>query len=66
MNGHAMATFTIDQDNNIAAHAQTPATGDNIETFSTEKQFAKLAAAWPAARLVDVWNSFAGSRRSTI
>jgi hypothetical protein len=55
-----MATFTIDTDNNIAAHAGTPASADNLESFATEKELAKLAAGWPAARLVETWNSFAG------
>jgi hypothetical protein len=55
-----MATFTIDSDNNIAAHAGTPASADNLESFATEKELAKAAAGWPAARLVETWNSFAG------
>jgi Protein of unknown function (DUF3489) len=55
-----VATFTIDTDNNIAAHAGLPASADNLESFSTERELAKLAADWPAARLVEAWNSFAG------
>jgi hypothetical protein len=52
--------FTIDQDNNIAVHAGSSASTDNLETFTTEKELAKLAAEWPATRLVETWNSFAG------
>jgi hypothetical protein len=55
-----MATFTIDSENNIAAHAGLPADADNLQSFATEKELAKLAAEWPAPRLVEVWNSFAG------
>ena len=38
-----MAIFTIDTDNNIAAHATTPASADNLQSFATEKELAKLA-----------------------
>ncbi|HEY7335054.1 MAG TPA: DUF3489 domain-containing protein [Bryobacteraceae bacterium] len=55
-----MATFTIDSENNIVAHAGTPASADNQQAFTNEKELAKLAAEWPAARLMEVWNSFAG------
>jgi hypothetical protein len=55
-----MATFTIDSDNNIVAHAGTPATTDHLQLFSSEKELAKLAGDWPGSRLADVWNSFAG------
>ena len=53
-------TFTIDTDNNIAAHAEVPAASENIQSFASEKELAKLAAEWPGSRLVEVWNSFAG------
>ena len=55
-----MATFTIDSDNNITAHAELPAGADQSQSFSTAKELAKLTAEWPAARLVETWNSFAG------
>ena len=56
-----MATFTIDSENNIAAHAQAPdRTPDNLQAFASDKELAKLGAEWPANRLVEVWNSFAG------
>ena len=55
-----MATFTIDSENNIVAHTDLPAGDDESQSFSTAKQLGKLTAAWPASRLVDTWNSFAG------
>jgi hypothetical protein len=55
-----MSTFTIDSDNNIQAHAKAPASGNPAEVFSTPKELATLTAQWPATRLVEVWNSFAG------
>src|SRR6202521_6051745 len=55
-----MSTFTIDAENNITALAG-PATGtDQSQSFSNAKELAKLTAEWPASRLVDTWNSFAG------
>ena len=55
-----MTTFTIDSDNNITVHSGLPAGTDESQSFSTQKELAKLAADWPASRLVDTWNSFAG------
>lgn len=55
-----MATFTIDTDHNITAHAQLPAGADELQSFSTAKELAKLTSEWPVSRLVDTWNSFAG------
>jgi hypothetical protein len=37
-----------------------PASIDNLQLFATEKELAKLAADWPASRLIEIWNSFAG------
>jgi hypothetical protein len=54
-----MATFTIDSDTNIAAHAGPLASADDLQSCSTAKELAKLTAEWPASRLVDTWNSFA-------
>jgi len=58
MDGVAMTTFTIDSDNNITALLKAPA--DPTNTFASEKDLAKLTADWPAARLTECWNSFAG------
>ncbi|MGD1095767.1 MAG: DUF3489 domain-containing protein [Bryobacteraceae bacterium] len=55
-----MATFTIDSDNNITAHAELPAGADQSQAFTNQKELAKLTAEWPASRLVETWNSFAG------
>jgi hypothetical protein len=55
-----MPVYTIDTDNNITVHAEPPAGADAGEYFTTEKEFAKLTSRWAAARLVEVWNSFAG------
>jgi hypothetical protein len=46
-----MATFTIDSENNIAAHAAVPTNLENAQAFATEKELAKLAAEWPAHEL---------------
>ena len=59
-----MKTFTIDTDNNITAHG-TPeeaaaATATPSESFSSQQELAGLAAGWPAARLVAIWNSLPG------
>ena len=56
-----MITFTIDSDNNISAFAEAPAGADQTESFSSEKELAKLTADWPASRLIETWNSFAGA-----
>lgn len=60
MNGVAMATLTIDSDNNITAHAGPPAGADESPSFSNPKELAKLTSDWPMSRLVNTWNSFAG------
>ncbi len=55
-----MATFTIDSENNIVAHAAVPDNVENAQEFDNEKDLAKLAKERPGSRLLDVWNSFAG------
>ena len=56
-----MATFTIDSDNNITGYASGEAVPDgNTERFTTESELGQLAALWPAARVVEVWNSIPG------
>jgi hypothetical protein len=57
-------TFTIDAENNITAHA-TPeeaaaATTTPFDSFSSQKELAELAKAWPAERLVAIWNTLPG------
>jgi hypothetical protein len=59
-----MHIFTIDSNNNIAVFASledaTSAPINNAETFASARDLSKLAGTWPAARLVEIWNSFAG------
>jgi hypothetical protein len=57
-------TFTIDAENNITAHG-TPeeaaaATTTPFDSFASQKELAELAKAWPAERLVAIWNSLPG------
>jgi hypothetical protein len=64
MDGVAMSTFTIDPANNIAAFASqeeaTAAKINSAEYFGTARELNKLSGSWPAGRLTEVWNSFAG------
>src|SRR2546428_505210 len=57
----SMTIFTIDAENNIAAHA-SPAevTDQGSEQFTSEKELAQLAADWPGSRVVDIWNRIPG------
>src|SRR5258708_20069687 len=56
-----MTIFTIDSENNIAAHASAADVTDNgSEQFTSETELAQLAADWPGSRLVDIWNRIPG------
>ncbi|MFN3326124.1 MAG: DUF3489 domain-containing protein [Bryobacteraceae bacterium] len=55
-----MTTFAIDNDNTITAYLAGEPIPEDQERFSTEKELAKIAAHWPAERLVEIWNGFAG------
>jgi len=58
-----MKNFTIENEtNNITVHgsAKEAEAVPNSERFSNEAALAKLAANWPAARLVEIWNSLPG------
>jgi hypothetical protein len=57
-----MKNFTIDTENNITVHASAKEaeTVPNSERFSNEGALAKLAANWPATRMVEIWNSLPG------
>ena len=59
-----MKSFTIENEtNNITIHAsakEAEAVSD-AEHFGTEAALLKLAANWPAARLVEIWNSLPGA-----
>jgi hypothetical protein len=58
-----MKTFTIENEtNNITLHTTIKdAEGvPDSERFETEAALAKIAAGWPAARLIEIWNSLPG------
>ena len=55
-----MRLFAIDNDNNITAFPAAEQIPEGQEHFATEKELAKLATNWPADRLIQVWNGFAG------
>ncbi len=59
-----MKTFTIENGtNNITVHATTQDAEAvaNAERFRNEPGLNKLAADWPAVRLVEIWNSLPGA-----
>jgi hypothetical protein len=61
-----MKTFTIDEQNNITAFA-TPeeaaaATPTPFDSFANQKELFRLAAGWPADRLVAIWNTLPGGK----
>jgi hypothetical protein len=59
-----MKYFTIENEsNNITIHgsAKEAEAVPDSERFSNEAALAKLAANWPAARLVEIWNSLPGA-----
>lgn len=55
-----MTTYAIDTDNNITAFETAEQVTENQERFTGKLEFAAKAEAWPGARLVAIWNSFAG------
>ena len=58
-----MKHFTIENEtNNIMIHstAKEAEALQNTERFSSEAALLKLAVDWPAARLVEIWNSLPG------
>ena len=59
-----MTTFTINEQNEITAFASreeaTAATTTPFDAFATQKELAELAAAWPADRFAEIWNSLTG------
>jgi hypothetical protein len=59
-----MKIFTIENEtNNTTLHAtvQDAEAVANAERFRNETGLSKLAADWPAARLVEIWNSLPGA-----
>jgi len=58
-----MTTFTIENEsNNITLHpsAAEAETVAGAERFKSSQELAELAATWPTARLIDIWNSLPG------
>ena len=57
----------LDSDNNLAVHPDKDAAikeaGAAGAAFATEAELSEATALWPASRLVDVWNGFAGAPR---
>ena len=58
-----MNTFTIDAHNAIARLDPEKHPARDAEKFTSENELAKLAAQWPARRLVEIWNGMHGVRR---
>jgi hypothetical protein len=60
-----MPTYSIDTENNLAVHPDKDAAikeaGATGAAFASEAQLSEATASWPAPRLVEVWNSFAGA-----
>jgi hypothetical protein len=55
-----MKTFTIANEDNaitVYASAADAEATTNSERFTSEEELATLAAEWPTARLVEIWNS---------
>jgi len=59
-----MTSFTIDEQNNITAFSSqeeaAAATATPFDSFSSQKELAELAKAWPAERLIATFNSLPG------
>jgi hypothetical protein len=58
-----MTTFTINETNEIVAFSnqeEAAATATPFDSFASQKELAELAKAWPAERLVAIFNSLTG------
>jgi hypothetical protein len=63
-----MKIFTIhNETDKIAIHASAREAGvvANADQFRSEASLAKLAAGWPASRLIRIWNSLPGVKKVT-
>jgi hypothetical protein len=60
-----MPNYSIDSDNNLAVHADKEAAIQEASAtgaaFATETALSEATATWPASRMVEIWNSFAGA-----
>jgi Protein of unknown function (DUF3489) len=58
---NVLKVFTIDKDNNITVYSSRQLAADSGHpVFATPAELSKLSSAWPAATLVEIWNSFTG------
>jgi hypothetical protein len=58
-----MTTFIIDPENSITALTNQEVAGgipDGVQLFTSDRELLKLAADWPAERLIEIWNSISG------
>ena len=60
-----MPTYSIDTENSLAVHPDKEAAikeaGAAGAAFATEAELSEATASWPASRLIETWNSFAGA-----
>jgi hypothetical protein len=57
-----MKTFTIDATNKIAVHSGDIEIASDGVKFTSETGFTDATVAWPASRLVDLWNNLPGAK----
>jgi hypothetical protein len=53
--------YIIDADNCLSVESEAPAASDGGAIFISQQELAETTKHWPASRLVEVWNSFAGA-----
>src|SRR6266446_3793727 len=62
-----MATFTIDDENNITVFAsaeEAAQAGDRTAIqFDSQAALGKVSADWPLGRFVEIWNSISGNKQ---
>ncbi len=62
-----MATFTIDDENNITVFAsaeEAAQAGDRTAIqFDSQATLARVSADWPLSRFTEIWNSISGNRQ---
>ena len=59
-----MSTFTIDENDNIAAYKSTDEARQSeaagVFQFDSQAALAKVSADWPLSRFIEIWNSIPG------
>src|SRR5260221_12630402 len=62
-----MATFTIDNEDNITVFASAEeaaqAGGATAIQFDSQAALARVSADWPLSRFVEIWNSISGNKQ---